>query len=106
MATKSSTTGNPTRDNKRWHAVSAKPCPGACRAAALGRAQRWLSRENPPPLPLPGCTRPDTCHCTYQHHEDRRAGGRRTGEVDSFRPMVRTTTERRFNKDRRAQSDE
>ena len=105
MATKSRETGKSTAANKRWHAVSVKPCPGACRAAALGRDQRWLSREAPQ-LPLPGCTRPDTCRCTYQHHEDRRAGRRRAGEVDAFRPIVKTTTERRSNKDRRTQSDE
>jgi hypothetical protein len=105
MATKSSATGRPSGDNKRWHAVSVKPCPGACPTAASGRVRRWLSREAPQ-LPLPGCTRPDTCRCTYQHHEDRRSGGRRAGEIDSFRPPVQIKTERRSNKDRRAQSDE
>jgi hypothetical protein len=105
MATKSRETGKSIAANKRWHAVSVKPTTGACPAAASAKHERWLSREAPQ-LPLPGCTRPDTCRCTYQHHEDRRAGGRRAGEVDSFRPPVQTKTERRSNKDRRAEADE
>ena len=70
------------------------------------RHQRWLSREAPQ-LPLPGCTRPDTCRCTYQHHEDRRAGGRRAEDTDAFRqPAVANRAERRSRRDRRKQSDE
>jgi hypothetical protein len=53
-----------------------------------------------------GLVQPGTCRCTYQHHEDRRAGGRRAGEIDAFRPPVQTTIERRRNRDRRTKSDE
>jgi len=105
MATKSSAKGKPPAGSKRWHAVSVKPCPGSCPTATSGRDQRWLSREAPQ-LPLPGCTRPDTCRCTYQHHEDRRAGGRRAEDTDAFRRPSHTLVERRGHHDRRKQSDE
>lgn len=105
MATKSSAKGGPPGGSKRWHAVSVKPCSGACSAAASGRDQRWLSREAPQ-LPLPGCTRPDTCRCTYQHHEDRRAGSRRAEDTDAFRILAQPKNERRSRKDRRKQPDD
>lgn len=105
MATKSGQTGKFPTANKRWHAVSVKPCTGACPAAATGRDQRWLSREAPQ-LPLPGCTRPDTCRCTYQHHEDRRGEGRRAEDTDAFRRPTHPTTERRSHRDRRKDPDE
>ena len=84
----------------RWHAVSVKPGAVACKAAESGKTRRWLSREAPM-LPLPDCTRTDTCQCTYQHHDDRRVGGRRAEEVDAFRAPVRVNDERRKHKDRR-----
>ncbi|HEU0224040.1 MAG TPA: hypothetical protein VFR29_01245 [Steroidobacteraceae bacterium] len=96
--------GNKTKSDRRWHAVSVKPGPGACEAATSGTTRRWLSREAPQ-LPLPGCDRPSQCHCTYQHHEDRRAGGRRTEELDAFARPVRVTTERRTRRDRRQPKD-
>ena len=106
MATKAGgTVGKSPAASKRWHAVSVKPCSGACQASASNRKQRWLSREAPQ-LPLPGCTRPDSCHCTYQHHEDRRAGGRRAEETDVFRALSRPAVERRNRPDRRSQPDE
>ena len=102
MATKAGGVGKSPAASKRWHAVSVKPGSGACAAAGAGRHERWLSREAPQ-LPLPGCTRPDTCHCTYQHHEDRRAGGRRAEETDAFRTLARPAVERRNRQDRRRQ---
>lgn len=87
--------------DRRWHAVSVKPAAGACPAALSGKNRRWLSREAPM-LPLPGCTRPDTCQCTYQHHDDRRSGGRRASEVDAFSRTPRVVHERRTRKSRRA----
>jgi hypothetical protein len=105
MAMKAGGIGNPPVASKRWHAVSVKPCPGACAAAAAGRHERWLSREAPQ-LPLPGCTRPDACQCTYQHHEDRRAGGRRAEDTDAFRTLAKPTVERRSHRDRRRRSDD
>ena len=105
MPTKADGIGKTPASSKRWHAVSVKPAPGACAAAAQGRHERWLSREAPQ-LPLPGCTQPDTCRCTYQHHDDRRAGGRRAEDTDAFQTLARPTTERRSRRDRRKQSDE
>ena len=105
MAMKPGPTGKAPVASKRWHAVSVKPGPGACPAAGLGRDQRWLSREAPQ-LPLAGCTKPDTCRCTYQHHEDRRGDGRRAEDTDAFRRPVSVQTERRKHHDRRKPSDE
>ena len=64
--------------------------------------RRWLSREAPM-LPLPGCSKPESCRCTYQHHQDRRSGeGRRAAEVDAFARPVKVATERRTGRNRRA----
>ena len=105
MATKSGETGTTPAAKKRWDAVSVKSHAGACPAATSAKNQRWLSREAPQ-LPLPGCTRPDTCRCTYQHHEDRRAEGRRAEDTDAFKRPSHTVVERRSRHDRRKQSDE
>ncbi len=86
--------------DRRWHAVSVKPGQGACNAAISGKNRRWLSREAPL-LPLPGCTRPDTCTCTYNHHDDRRAGSRRAQDLDVFSRAPRIGNERRSRKSRR-----
>jgi len=85
---------------RRWHAVSVKPGAGACNAAISGKNRRWLSREAPL-LPLPGCTRPDTCQCTYNHHDDRRANSRRSEDLDTFSQGPRIGNERRSRKSRR-----
>ena len=86
--------------DRRWHAVSVKPGNGACNAAISGKNRRWLSREAPL-LPLPGCTRPDTCQCTYNHHDDRRMGSRRAEDLEAFSPSTRVGNERRARKSRR-----
>lgn len=92
--------GSRPKSDRRWHAVSVKPGSGACEAAKSGKTQRWLSREAPQ-LPLPGCSWPSQCRCTYQHHEDRRTGGRRAEDLDAFARPVGVTTERRKRRDRR-----
>ena len=105
MAAKDSGRGDTKESDRRWHAVSVKPGPGACNVADSGRDRRWLSREAPM-LPLPGCTRPDSCRCTYQHHEDRRTGAsRRAEEMDAFARPARVASERRSRKNRRAPRD-
>ena len=104
MATKPGQTGK-SPASKRWHAVSVKPGAGACAAASSGRSQRWLSREAPQ-LPLPGCTNPDKCYCTYQHHDDRRGEGRRAEDTDAFRRPTQVQVDRRSHQDRRKPSDE
>jgi hypothetical protein len=91
--------------DRRWHAVSVKPGPRACTVADAGQDRRWLSREAPA-LPLPGCTSPDTCRCTYRHHEDRRDGeGRRAQEKNAFSRPAKVSTERRKLGTRRAPRD-
>jgi hypothetical protein len=94
-------TGNTQATDRRWHAVSVKPGQSACNAAVSGKNRRWLSREAPL-LPLPGCTRPDTCTCTYNHHDDRRAGGRRAHDIEAFNQPSRVANERRTRKPRRS----
>jgi hypothetical protein len=91
--------------DRRWHAVSVKPGQRACAAATSGRELRWLSREAPM-LPLPGCTQPDSCHCTYSHHDDRRSGSRRANEMDAFVRPVKVVNERRRGRNRRSTPDE
>lgn len=91
--------------DRRWHAVSVKPGPSACQAAQSGKGQRWLSREAPA-LPLPGCTRPDRCGCTYQHHDDRRTGPRRADDMDAFVRPAKTASERRKLRDRRSPQED
>lgn len=101
MATKDPGKRDTQTSDRRWHAVSVKPGPGACSVADDGRNRRWLSREAPM-LPLPGCTEPEKCRCTYQHHEDRRSGaGRRVEEMDAFARPPRVAQERRTRKTRR-----
>lgn len=104
MTIKEGTPSKPVA-GRRWHAVSVKPGSKACPAAVSGRNERWLSRQAPL-LPLPGCTQPDTCHCTYQHHDDRRVAGRRADELDAFRAPTRVNVERRKHGDRRAATQE
>ena len=105
MVSKSKDTPDKPKTDRRWHAVSVKPGPRACTAATSGQDRRWLSREAPM-LPLPGCTQPDSCQCTYAHHEDRRSGGRRVEEIDAFSRQPRIANERRKRKSRRTTPDE
>lgn len=65
----------------QWHAVDVRCAGHACAAALALNEQRFLSRESPPRLPLPGCTQPEDCRCRYQHFDDRRAGSRRDNDA-------------------------
>ncbi len=91
--------------DRRWHAVSVKPGSRACNAAMSGKERRWLSREAPM-LPLPGCTQAARCHCTYQHHDDRREGLRRADEIDAFARPPKVAQERRTRRNRRKEADD
>jgi hypothetical protein len=91
---------SPSRPKKGlWHAVSIVPRGHPCTAALALQKRRFLSRDAPP-LPLRECTSPQICGCVYQHHEDRRAGPRRSSESTGFRGE-RPTTERRAGRGRR-----
>jgi len=83
----------------RYHAVSVVGGSKACTAAKLLHDVRLLSADAPR-LPLANCEYPNTCKCTYRHHDDRRAGPRRadeSGRLHGPRPM----TERRRSVGRR-----
>jgi hypothetical protein len=61
------------------HAVAVVPGEHACPEARALSGQRFLSRKAPA-LPLPGCGKAQ-CTCRYEHHEDRRKGGRRARDL-------------------------
>jgi len=105
MASRDKGSQDKPKADRRWHAVSVKPGPRACDAANTARESRWLSREAPM-LPLPGCTHPDHCHCTYSHHDDRRVGSRRAEEIDAFARPPKVVNERRRGRNRRATPDD
>jgi hypothetical protein len=69
----------PRKPVRKFHAVSIVPGPRACAAARELNGQRFLSGDAPP-LPLKGCGS-GNCECRYQHHEDRRKGGRRLHDL-------------------------
>jgi hypothetical protein len=91
-----------------WHAVAVstgKPC---CRASVAARNVRYLSKEAPP-LPMAGCTQPETCLCRYKHYNDRRAGPRRSTDGDLYKNALSrhvvaklTIEDRRTTRGRRA----
>lgn len=56
-----------------YHAVSIKFPMHACDAAKDLEGQRFLASEAPR-LPLPGCSRGNSCECRFQHYDDRRSG--------------------------------
>jgi len=70
----------------RYHCVSVVPGKMSCAAALAIHGQRLLSPEAPR-LPLGNCETPGECNCTYQHHDDRRAGPRRARERDGGRTL-------------------
>jgi hypothetical protein len=91
-----------SRSNKQpWHAVSIVARGAACEQAVALRDRRFLSGEEPPPLPLPDCPFRHRCSCIYRHHSDRRAGPRRSVDETGIRSM-RTTDERRAGRGRRS----
>jgi hypothetical protein len=65
----------------RFHAVEIHCGSGACAAALKLKAQRFLSRQLPPALPLPECDRARKCTCKYLHHDDRRDDARREADA-------------------------
>jgi hypothetical protein len=58
--------------------VSIVSDPAACAQAKALKGLRLLSLSAPR-LPIVGCTNPEGCRCTFQHHTDRRSGPRRSG---------------------------
>ena len=70
------------RISNPWHAVSVQCSAPACAASRDVQKSRFLATEAPK-LPLVSCSNPLGCKCVYRHHDDRRAGPRRTIERGS-----------------------
>ena len=85
----------------KWHAVTVVPCESSCAAATLCRNTRYLASQAPR-LPLPKCPHPEACPCTYRHHEDRRAGPRRSADAGGIAHGGKPTPNRRRTRGRRA----
>jgi len=84
----------------RFHAISIVAGPDACAQVKALTGVRLLSAEAPR-LPVVGCTNPGGCHCRFQHHDDRRAGPRRSGMRSSIRDDWSTDKNRRRSLGRR-----
>jgi len=85
-----------------WHAVAVVGSRMACQAATQLAGRRFLSAEAPR-LPLPQCTWPTRCGCTYRHYEERRANLRRGADRGMYgRPV---SVERRAGGERRRIDD-
>ena len=78
----------------RFHAVTIVSGPTACAQARAVKDVRLLSLEAPR-LPLVGCTNPEGCQCRFQHHDDRRAGPRRSGLRSAKHGLVAKQDSRR-----------
>ncbi|MGB7905293.1 MAG: hypothetical protein WCF43_11405 [Steroidobacteraceae bacterium] len=90
----------PEPRRRRFHAISIVAGPGGCAHVKALTGVRLLSVEAPR-LPIVGCTNPDGCSCRFQHHEDRRAGPRRSEPRKSMRGAVSTDNNRRRSLGRR-----
>lgn len=88
----------------RYHAVEIIAGPDGCPAARELKGVRVLSAEAPR-VPLSNCDRPHQCACRYRHHDDRRAGPRRTDETEAL-PRTWAYTNRRKLRGRRDQDFE
>ena len=91
---------NPRPPRLRYHAVSIVSGQDACAQAKALKGVRLLSLSAPR-LPIVGCNNPDSCRCKFQHHEDRRAGPRRSGLRASTQETWSTVDNRRRSIGRR-----
>jgi len=90
----------PRPPSLRYHAVSIVSGQDACAQSKALKGVRLLSLSAPR-LPIVGCTNPDGCRCKFQHHEDRRAGPRRSSLRASTREAWSTVDNRRRSIGRR-----
>jgi hypothetical protein len=88
----------------KWHAVSVSSDAGSCFRARELKGQRFLSAEAPA-LPLPDCTQPAICNCSYRKYDDRRAGPRRSREVSAIQHPTASPEQRKI-RGRRARDQE
>ncbi|MEI8257229.1 MAG: hypothetical protein WCJ30_16265 [Deltaproteobacteria bacterium] len=63
--------GEHVRLTNPWHAVSVVPGSACCLGVREVAGKRYLSSEQPPPLPLKDCPMIG-CTCRYRHYDDRR----------------------------------
>jgi hypothetical protein len=84
-----------------WTAVSIVCTSGSCAAARALKGKRYLSGAAPR-LPLPDCTAPGTCRCTYKKFADRRAGPRREADTSGLRTSSPVKPDRRASRGRRS----
>lgn len=84
-----------------FHAVEIRCSSSGCLAARSLAGQRFLSRANPPQLPLPGCTQPNRCTCRYLHHDDRREEARRESDAGNSGIHRMVAVNRRTGRGRR-----
>ncbi len=87
----------------RFHAVTVVAGPNACAQAHALKDVRLLSVEAPR-LPMANCDHPDQCDCRFKHHDDRRAGPRRSLERSGSRQDW-LEAERRIGRGRRSTDD-
>ena len=92
-----------SKPGTQWNAVSIVSTSASCEAARALKGQRYLSAQAPR-LPLPQCTSPGNCPCTYKKHSDRRAGPRREDEKTGLRRPA--NDERRRSRGRRSSDHE
>jgi hypothetical protein len=85
-----------------WHAVAVIASRTPCQAATQLAGRRFLSADAPR-LPLPQCTWPMRCGCTYRHYEDRRVNLRRGADRGMYGRTV--PVERRKGGERRRIDD-
>jgi hypothetical protein len=90
----------PQPPRRRFHAISIVAGPNPCAQVKALEGTRLLSLEAPR-LPIVGCTNPGGCRCKFQHHEDRRAGPRRSGLRSSTQAVWSTGDNRRRSNGRR-----
>jgi len=90
----------PRTNSLRFHAVSIVPGAKACAQVKALTNVRLLSLEAPR-LPIVGCANPDSCRCRFEHHDDRRAGPRRSGLRASMQETMSTGDDRRRSRGRR-----
>ena len=87
----------------KFHGVSLKPGPNACKAVQALAGQRFLPEEVPS-MPLSACDQ-QKCQCAFSHHgdrrdpEDRRSGW---GTFGGFAPTLAEGNRRKKKRERRS----
>lgn len=84
-----------------WAAISIVCTSRSCAAAHALKGKRYLSGAAPR-VPLPDCTSPGTCSCTYKKFVDRRAGPRREADTSGLRTSSPVNPNRRASRGRRS----